>query len=177
MIFRCEIRRPAQISTASYGIMAQAPQTILVKDVMTRSVVTVESSATVNEAAKVMEGAHVGSVLVIEQGVPIGIMTDRDFAIKIAAHAYPIHTKVKQVMSSPLIHVRVDDEVWVAADLMYSRKIRRLPVLDEDELLGIVTSADLIKLFTVCSREDTRRMYYHALTRIFDESSELDIAR
>jgi CBS domain-containing protein len=60
---------------------------------------------------------------------------------------------------------------------MYSRKIRRLPVLDEDELLGIVTSADLIKLFTVCSREDTRRMYYHALTRIFDESSELDIAR
>lgn len=155
--------------------MSQIPQ-VLVKDIMTKSLIAVESSSTVNDAAKTMETAGVGSVLVVEQGVPIGIMTDRDFAIKIAAHAYPIHTKVKQVMSSPLIHVRPDDEVWVAADLMYSRKIRRLPVLDEDELLGIVTATDLVKLFTVCNREDVRKMYYHALTKLFDDSSEQEVA-
>jgi CBS domain-containing protein len=143
---------------------------------MTKSLITIDSSATVNEAAKVMEKARVGSVLVLEQNVPVGIMTDRDFAIKIAAHAYPIHTKVKQVMSSPLIHVSPDDEVWIAADLMYSRKIRRLPVLDEDKLLGIVTTTDLIKLYTVCKREDTRKMYYHALTKIFDDRNEEAVA-
>jgi len=156
--------------------MAQSQPVILVKDVMTKSLVTVDSSATVNDAAKMMEKAKVGSVLVMEQNIPIGIMTDRDFAIKIAAHAYPIHTKVKQVMSSPLIHVSPDDEVWIAADLMYSRKIRRLPVLDEDELLGIITTTDLIKLYTLCNREDTRKMYYHALTKIFDDNNEETIA-
>jgi CBS domain-containing protein len=123
-----------------------------------------------------MEKAKVGSVLIMEKNNPIGIMTDRDFAIKIAAHAYPIHTKVKQVMSSPLVHVSPDDEVWIAADLMYTRKIRRLPVLDEDRLLGIITSTDLVKLYTLCNREDTRQMYYHALTKIFDDNSEQEIA-
>ncbi len=156
--------------------MAQTQPTILVKDIMTKSLVTVDSSATVNDAAKLMEKSKVGSVVVMEKNVPVGIMTDRDFAITIAAHAYPIHTKVKQVMSSPLIHVSSADEVWVAADLMYSRKIRRLPVLDEDELLGIVTATDFLKLYTVCNREDMRNMYYHALTRIFDDNTEHQIA-
>lgn len=150
--------------------MAQTQPTILVKDIMTKSLIMVDSSATVNEAAKMMEKAKVGSVIVTEKNTPIGIMTDRDFAITITAHAYPIHTKVKQVMSSPLIHIRSDDEVWTAADLMYSRKIRRLPVLDEDELLGIVSASDFVKLYTVCNREDTRKMYFHALTKIFDET-------
>ncbi|MEW6043133.1 MAG: CBS domain-containing protein [Thermoproteota archaeon] len=156
--------------------MAQTQPTILVKDIMTRSLVAVDASSTVNEAAKIMEKAGVGSVIVMEKDVPIGIMTDRDFAIKIAAHAYPIHTKVRQVMSSPLIHINPEEEVWDAADLMYTRKIRRLPVLDEDELLGIVSATDFVKLYTVCDREDMRRMYYHALTRIFDNHNEEAVA-
>ena len=152
--------------------MAQTQQNILVRDIMTRSLITVDASATINEAAKLMEKAKVGSVVVTENKIPIGIMTDRDFAITIAAHAYPIQTKVKQVMSAPLVHIRSDDEVWTAADIMYSRKIRRLPVLDEDELLGIVSATDFVKLYTVCNREDMRKMYFHALTKIFDESNE-----
>ena len=100
-------------------------------------------------------------------------MTDRDFAIKIAAHAYPIQTKIRQVMSSPLIHVGPDDEVWIAADLMYSRKIRKLPVIEEDRLLGIITTSDIVKLFTVCNKEDMRKMYYGALSKIFDDSEEV----
>lgn len=155
--------------------MAQTQPIILVKDIMSKSLITVDSSATVNEAAKIMEKSKVGSVVITEKSIPIGIMTDRDFAITIAAHAYPIHTKVKQVMSSPLVHISPNEEVWVAADLMYSRKIRRLPVLDEDELLGIVSATDFVKLYTVCNREDTRKMYFHALTKIFDESSESSI--
>ena len=156
-------------------MMAQTQPTILVKDIMTKSLVMVDSSSTVNEAAKLMEKAKVGSVIVTEKSSPIGIMTDRDFAITIAAHAYPIHTKVKQVMSSPLVHIGPNEGVWLAADLMYSRKIRRLPVLDEDELLGIVTATDFVKLYTVCNREDTRNMYYHALTRIFDDDNEQQV--
>lgn len=156
--------------------MAQTQPTILVKDIMTKSLVMADSSSTVNAAAKLMEKAKVGSVIVTEKNIPIGIITDRDFAITIAAHAYPVHTKVKQVMSAPLVHISPDDEVWLAADLMYSRKIKRLPVLDEDRLLGIVTATDLLKLYTVCNQEDIRNMYYHALTKIFDDSSEQQVA-
>ncbi len=156
--------------------MAQTPSKVLVKDIMTRSIISVDSSVTVNEAAKTMEKAGVGAVLIMEKNSPLGIMTDRDFAIKIAAHAYPIHTKVRQVMSSPLIHVSPDDEVWIAADLMYSRKVRKLPVIDEDQLLGIVTATDLIKLFTVCNKEDVRKMYYSALAKIFDDNNEETVA-
>ena len=156
--------------------MAQTPSKVLVKDIMTRSVISVDSSVTVNEAAKTMERAGVGAVLIMEKNTPLGIMTDRDFAIKIAAHAYPIHTKVKQVMSSPLIHISPEDEVWIAADLMYSRKVRKLPVIDEDQLLGIVTATDLIKLFTVCNKEDIRKMYYSALSKIFDDHNEEAVA-
>ena len=152
--------------------MAQPPQTVLVKDVMRRAIISVDSSVTVNEAAKMMEKAGVGAVLVMEKNSPLGIMTDRDFAIKIAAHAYPIQTKVRQVMSSPLIHVSPDDEIWTAADLMYYRKIRKLPVIDEDQLLGIVTASDIVKLFTVCNKEDMRKTYYNALSKIFDSSEK-----
>src|SRR5574338_1550722 len=150
-----------------FPYMAQTQPTILVKDIMTKSLVMVDSSSTVNADAKLMEKTKVGSVIITEKDIPVGIITDRDFAITIAAHAYPVHTKVKQVMSAPLVHIRPDDEVWLAADLMYSRKIKRLPVLDEYKLLGIVTATDLLKLYTVCNQEDIRNMYYHALTKIF----------
>lgn len=156
--------------------MAQTPQIVLVKDIMTRAIISVDSTVTVNEAAKTMEKAGVGAVLIMEKNTPLGIMTDRDFAIKIAAHAYPIQTKVKQVMSSPLIHVSPDDEAWVAADLMYSRKVRKLPVIDGDQLLGIVTASDIVKLFTVCNKEDVRNMYYRALSKIFDNNNEEAVA-
>lgn len=168
---------PAQIRLNPTGFVSQIPHPVLVRDIMTRSLITVDSSATVNEAAKLMESAKVGSVIVTEKNVPIGIMTDRDFAIRIAAHAYPIHTKVKQVMSAPLIHIGPDDEAWTAADIMYSRKIRRLPVVEEDRVLGLVSATDFLRLFTVCNSEDMRKMYYGALARLFEDASENEIAR
>ena len=61
---------------------------ITVKDIMSKSVIAVDASVTVNEAAKMMEDAKVGSVIVMENNMSRGIVTDRDFAVKVAAHAY-----------------------------------------------------------------------------------------
>ena len=61
---------------------------ITIADVMTKSVISVDSEITVNEAAKMMEDTKVGSIIVMENNVPVGIVTDLDFAVKIAAHAY-----------------------------------------------------------------------------------------
>jgi len=124
--------------------MKQDSKTICVKDIMTKQVISVDSSATVNDAAKMMEDAEVGAIIVIEGNEPRGIITDRDFAIKVAAHAYPIDTPVRRVMSVPLITITPDESILVAADLMSSRKIRKLPVLDEDKVIGIITATDLV---------------------------------
>ncbi|AFS81335.1 signal-transduction protein [Candidatus Nitrosopumilus koreensis AR1] len=116
-----------------------------VKEIMSNSVLSVDSSVTATDAAKMMEDCGVGSITVLEKGTPVGIVTDRDFAIKIAAHAYPIDTPVRRIMSSPLISIEPDSDLWTASDLMSTRNIRKLPVIDDDKVIGIITSSDLVK--------------------------------
>lgn len=116
-----------------------------VKEIMSNSVLSVDSSVTATDAAKMMEDCGVGSITVLEKGSPVGIVTDRDFAIKIAAHAYPIDTPVRRIMSSPLISIEPDSDLWTASDLMSTRNIRKLPVIDDDKVIGIITSSDLVK--------------------------------
>ncbi len=122
-------------------------ENILVKDVMTKSVISVDSSTTANDAAKRMEDAKIGSIVVIENSIPVGIITDRDFTIKIVGHAYPIDTPVRRLMSFPLITIMPDSHCGVAADLMSSMKIKKLPVVDDDQVVGIITVTDLVNYF------------------------------
>ena len=116
-----------------------------VKQIMSTSVLSVDSSVTATNAAKMMEDAGVGSVVVLENNLPVGIITDRDFAIKITAHSYPIDTPIRRIMSSPLISIDPNSDLWVASDLMSTRNVRKLPVIDDDKVVGILTSSDLIK--------------------------------
>ena len=116
-----------------------------VKQIMNRSVVSVNSSVTATDVARMMEDTGVGAVVVLENSIPVGIVTDRDFAIKIAAHSYPIDTPVRRIMSSPLISIDPESNLWVASDLMSTRNVRKLPVIDDDKVVGIVTSSDLVK--------------------------------
>ena len=116
-----------------------------VKEVMSKSVVSVDASATATDAAKMMEDTGAGAVVVLDKNMPIGIATERDFAIKITAHSYPIDTPVRRIMSSPLIFIDPNSDLWVASDLMSTRKVQKLPVIDEDKVVGIITSSDLVK--------------------------------
>ena len=127
---------------------------ILVKDIMTKSVISVDSATTANDAAKKMEKSEIGAMIVFDNNTPIGIITDRDFAIKIAAHAYPIDTPVSRLMSSPLITITSDSSSWDAIDLMNSRKIRKLLVVDDEQVVGIITITDLINNFVMGVRNE-----------------------
>lgn len=142
-------------------------KTVTIADVMTKSVISVDATITVNEAAKMMEDAKVGAVIVMENNLPIGIVTDRDFVIKIAAHAYQITTPIKQIMSVPLFSINPDDTVRTAADLMHDRGIRKLPVLDDEKVIGIITSTDIVNLLAVCVEDDMRDMYFHSVAKIY----------
>jgi len=120
-------------------------QKIRIDKIMNNSIVSVDSSVSATDAAKMMEDTDVGAVIVLENGSPIGIVTDRDFAIKITAHSYPIDTPVRRIMSSPLISIDSNSDLWMASDLMSSRNVRKLPVIDDDKVVGIVTSSDIVK--------------------------------
>ena len=146
-------------------------KTITIADVMSKSVISADATLTVNETAKMMEDAKVGAVIVMENNTPVGIVTDRDFAVKIAAHAYQITEPVKKIMSSPLFSIGSDETVRTAADLMHDRKIRKLPVIDDGKVVGIITSTDIVNLLAVCVEEDMRDMYFHSVAKIYTNYS------
>lgn len=146
-------------------------KTMTIADVMTKSVISVDASMTVNESAKMMEDAKVGAIIVMEHNSPVGIVTDRDFAVKVAAHAYPITTPIKQIMSSPLLSINSDETVRTAADLMHDRNIRKLPVIDDDHVIGIITATDIVNLLAMCAEDDMRDMYFHSVAKIYANTS------
>ena len=116
----------------------------LVKDTMTRALISVDPSTTVYQVAKMMEQGGFGAIIVKEDNVPKGMITDRDFAIKIAVHKYPVDTPVHKVASYPLETINSDESILVAADLMARKKIRKLVVVDSDKVVGIITSTDIV---------------------------------
>ena len=142
-------------------------KTMTIEDVMTKSVILVDSSATINEASKMMEDAKVGAIIIIENNIPIGIVTDRDFAVKVAAHAYNITTPIKQIMSSPLLSINSNESVRYAAELMHEYKVRKLPVMNNEQIVGMITATDIVNLLAVCVEEDMRDMYFHSVVKIF----------
>jgi CBS domain-containing protein len=146
-------------------------KTITIGDVMTKSVISVDAALTINETAKMMEDAKVGAVIVMEDNVPVGIVTDRDFSVKVAAHAYQITEPVKQIMSSPLFSINSDESVRIAADLMHERKIRKLPVIDDEKVIGIITATDIVNLLAVSVEDDMRDMYFHSVAKIYTNYS------
>jgi len=146
-------------------------KTMTVSDVMTKSVISVDASMTINETAKLMEDAKVGAVIVMEDNKPVGIVTDRDFAVKVAAHAYQISTPIKQIMSSPLFSINSDETVRAASDLMHDRGVRKIPVIDDGNIVGIITATDIVNLLAVSVEEDMRDMYFHSVAKIYTNYS------
>ena len=115
-----------------------------VSEVMTRDVQTVRPDEPVQQAASFMLNADAGSIPVTESGRLIGMITDRDIAVRGIAKGYGPDTPVRELMTNDVICARVDDDVEQAANRMSEAQVRRLPVIDEQErLCGIVSLGDL----------------------------------
>jgi len=115
-----------------------------VRDVMTSSVQTVTPEQAVREAASFMLSADAGSIPVTDGDRLIGMITDRDIAVRGVAKGHGPDTPVRELMTDDLIVVRDDDDVEEAATKMSDAQVRRLPVIDDQErLCGIVSLGDL----------------------------------
>jgi CBS domain-containing protein len=117
---------------------------VSVQDIMARTLIAVNTSTTVLQIAKMMEQGRIGAIIVKENGNPVGIVTDRDFATKIAANNLSFDTPAKKIMSSPLITINHNDPISIAAERMTSKKIRKLAVTENGNIVGIITSTDLV---------------------------------
>ena len=115
------------------------------RDVMTNHVETVAPTQSLREAARLMRQFDVGPIPVCDGGRVIGILTDRDIAVRgVAAGLDPDATTVAEVMSRDLAFCHPDDDVEAAAKLLSSQQLRRLLVLDDQRRLsGIVSIGDL----------------------------------
>jgi len=117
---------------------------IQIHDIMTRALITVNSATTALQIAKMMEQGGIGAIIVQNNGNPVGIVTDRDFATKVAANNLPLDTPVEKIMSSPLVTINHNEPISAAAETMTSKKIRKLAVSENDKIVGIITSTDLV---------------------------------
>ena len=116
-----------------------------VKDIMTKNVVTIDVNQTAFEAAELMSSKGIGCLVVTDNAVPVGIVTERDFVKRIVATRCSFDVKLSEIMSKTLITVDPDASIKEAARLMSSNKIRRLPVLKGKTLVGIVVATDFVR--------------------------------
>ena len=115
-----------------------------ISDVMTRDVQTVRPDQSARQAAGFMLSADAGSIPVTEGDRLIGMITDRDIAVRGVAKGYGPDTPVRELMSDDIICAREDDDVDDVASKMSEAQVRRLPVIDDQErLCGIVSLGDL----------------------------------
>ncbi len=125
-----------------------------ISEVCNREVVIVQSSETLQEAAKLMRQHHVGDVVVVEERggarMPLGIITDRDLVIEVMAPKLnPSAIKAGEVISSELVTIREDAGLFEAIGYMRSKGVRRLPVVSGNGgLVGILTLDDLLELLS-----------------------------
>ena len=118
-----------------------------ISTLMTRPVLRIDENSTAQKAAEVMGREHVGSLLVTKRGEDVGIITERDIISKIIATQGDLkETNVKDVMSEPLVTVKSDTTGEDAIRTMVKNDVRRLPVMDNDRIIGIFTTSDVTKL-------------------------------
>lgn len=130
---------------------------MLVKDVMTRNVITVDKNRKLSDAIKLLEKNRISRVVVTDSGKVCGIVTERDMVETLGSSKtrkiLPSSLHVSTAMRSTLIVIREDAEIREAALLMVQNGINSLPVVDGGQLAGIVTATDLLKILEDCEEK------------------------
>lgn len=123
---------------------------LLVRDIMSTNIKTVRVDDNVLDAVKKMNKFRIGSIVVVSGPRPVGIITERNILERVVEPGLdPLVVKAKDVMSSPLITIEPNAPLEEAAQMMIRRSIKKLPVLDNERLVGIITATDLVRASNV----------------------------
>ncbi len=121
----------------------------LVKDCMKKEVTTIDGDTSVIEALKTITENPRGYLLVLQKGQAVGIITAMDLVLKVMAKGFdPSTIKVSEVMSTPLVTIDPDEELSAATEAMRKNNVRKLPVVRNGIIYGIITARDILEYFT-----------------------------
>lgn len=124
----------------------ESGMSLKVEDAMGKEVITVDEDSSVKEAADVMNKFEIGCLIAVRKGKAIGIITERDLLKRVIAEGKDTSkTKVKDIMTSPLVVAEPAMELEDAVKLMFQMKIKKLPVVDNKRLVGLVTLTDIAR--------------------------------
>ncbi len=126
-------------------ISMSKPEHALLSEIMTSKVITVDISERVEEALRLMVKFDVGSVIVVDKQKPVGIITERDVTRAALRGDSLLRLPARSLMSRPLQTATPDMEIWRTFEVMLKLGARRLPVVENDKLVGIVTEKDLTR--------------------------------
>jgi signal-transduction protein with cAMP-binding, CBS, and nucleotidyltransferase domain len=132
------------LSYRDVGDLTKSLSETLVKDIMNKSLISADSTTTIFQIANLMAKGGIGAIIVKKDNIPAGIITDRDFAIKITTQKLPLDTPIDKVASFPLATINLNESILVAASMMSSKKLRKLAVVENEKVIGIITSTDLV---------------------------------
>jgi CBS domain-containing protein len=119
---------------------------ILVRDIMMRNVKTVRTDDSALDAVVKMNKFHIGSVIVTNNGRPIGIITERNILERIVEPRLdPSTVRVKDIMSSPVVTIDPNAAVEEAAQIMARKHIKKLPVVDGGKIVGVISTSDIVR--------------------------------
>ena len=117
-----------------------------VKDVMVTNIITIEAGATARKAAELMNRHDIGCIIVVNYDKPIGIVTERDMLKRIMLQGRdPRRGRISYIMSKPLITVSPETDLREAINLMTERRIKKLPVVEDSNLLGLLSITDIVR--------------------------------
>lgn len=140
-----------------------------VKDIMNPNVVSLGPDSTLKDASELMDKQKIGSIVIMDNEKPVGIITERDYATRVMLKPYSADSKVSEVMSSPVIHVSSEQSVAEIIDIMANKDIRKVPVIDDGKVLGIVTGTEFLRLFVQASDADLQKAYQEYVKRVYSK--------
>jgi CBS domain-containing protein len=114
-----------------------------IREVMTPNPQCVAPGDSIQNAARIMRDCDTGAVPVVDNGRPVGIVTDRDIVVRAVADGGQLNRPVREIVSSNIVCISPDMSTHEAADLMSEHQVRRLPVVENERIVGIVSLGDL----------------------------------
>jgi CBS domain-containing protein len=118
---------------------------ILVRDVMSKEVRVVRPDTTVKEVVATMNKFNIGSIIVVQGERPVGIITERDILRRLVEPCLAPETlTARHIMTSPVVTINENASIEEAARLMAKKKVKRLPVMEDDKIVGVITYTDIV---------------------------------
>ena len=148
------------------------PMSLEVQNIMVSSVITVETNTSVMDAVKIMNQHEIGCLVVMKNRSPVGIMTERDLLKRVLAESKnPKKTRVQEIMSRPLIVGKPGMEIEEVIQLMFDRKIKKIPIVENGRLLGLVTFTDLLSFQPQLIKVVKQLTHPHSWKKVEEEKS------